>query len=135
MYNVYMSTTNPICLSIIICDEIIRDEKTKKMSLIGLFNTIASKKFPFDHPCLHIYIALTDFEGKANGKIELIKQDDNKTIFKGIGSINSPNRLAVVDLNFEIFNIIFPSAGNYSFKFYINDEYLLQKRFIVKEVK
>ena len=49
----------PLVLAIILCDSVIREAQTNKLSLIGTFNGIFANHFPCTHPTLSVYIALT----------------------------------------------------------------------------
>ena len=52
----------PSLLAMLICDQIIVDEQTKKKSLIGIFDNINSLAFPASVNCA-IYAKMADAEG------------------------------------------------------------------------
>jgi hypothetical protein len=88
----------PIVLSINICDSIIRDEATKKVSLIGLFNIIRAPNFPAFHQTMHVYVALTNGHGKYKTEIRFC--DTKEQAIAGIeGELNFQSPLQVVELN------------------------------------
>ena len=52
-------------LSLIVCDQIITDRVTGKVSLIGMFATVHTPRFPWMRPQTCVYAALTDGHGKT----------------------------------------------------------------------
>lgn len=104
---------DPSVLSINICDSIIRDERTKKVSLIGLFNSIFAPTFPVRHPVMHVYIALTNGHGLYKLNVRLTRAEDNVPIVSMEGPIEFPDPLTVVELNIEWKGVEFNKPGEY----------------------
>jgi hypothetical protein len=102
----------PVVLSINICDAIIRDETTKKVSLIGIFNTIQAFSFPTVHPLLHLYMALTNGHGKYKGEISL-SDNEGKVLICAQGPLEFRDPLQVVEINFEWRLLKFEHEGEY----------------------
>ena len=124
----------PVLLNIILCDSIIREENTHKLTLIGLFNSINARNFPCMHHKFHLYVAFTEIEGQAEGKVMLVQEETNKVFMNMKGQIESPNRLAVVELNFAIENMPLPKAGFYRFEFWVGEYLLGHRRFRVQQI-
>lgn len=104
----------PVVLAINICDMVIRDELTKKVSLIGLFSLIGSSNFPCTHPLMHVYLALTEGHGKHDMEVRLIRVEDEKLIAGVVGSVEFADPLQVAELNLIWQNILFEKPGEYS---------------------
>ena len=121
---------NPIILSINICDIIIRDEATKKVSLIGIFNTIHVLSFPAVHPLLHLYIALTNGHGKYNGEIKLMDKKD-KVVVCGQGPLDFKGPLQIVELNFAWQQLKFEHEGEYSIEVICDGQLVGRRNFRV----
>lgn len=126
---------NPIVLSINVCDTIIRDEKTQKVSLIGLFNAIHAKTFPARHPLMHAYIALTNGHGKHKIKIQFIRDEDNEIIVSMDGEMEFPNPLAIIELNLEWRGMQFDKPGNHNVQVLSDEEIIGSRKFIVNHIK
>jgi hypothetical protein len=125
----------PIVLSINICDTIIRDEKTKKVSLIGLFSAIHANSFPAVHPSMHIYVALTNGHGEYNLDIRFVRAEDNVTIVAMQGKINFVNPLQVVELNLEWRGLKFDKAGEHHVEVLCNDQPIGTRKFVVNHLQ
>ena len=107
---------NPILLSINICDLIVRDEITKKVSLIGLFNTIKAGVFPTQHNSFHVYVALTNGHGQYHTTLSIVDVTDNKPIMAIEGELNFLTPLQVLEINFGLQGLRFDKAGKYAFR-------------------
>jgi hypothetical protein len=124
----------PICQAIVICDNIIREEHTRKLSLIGLFNSIGASIFPVRHSKMHIYIALTDYKGDAKGTLKFLAPD-GEVLAELSGPLHFDNKLAVLELNFVINGMVFPKPGAYTIEFLVADQFVVSRDFQVIELR
>lgn len=121
----------PSVLSINVCDSIIRDEFTKKISLIGLFSVIRANSFPCTHPSLHIYVALTNGHGKYQTDLRFVSLEDNKIIAGMKGPIEFQSPLQVVELNVCWQQLRFEKAGEYVVQVLCDGAPVSERKFIV----
>ena len=112
----------PILLSMSLCDQVIRDQQTHKLSLINLFNELRAKHFPCTHPRLYVYVCLTNGRGNCEGTLALVDIDANRTIARLSGPITFRSPLQVVEMSFELNALAFPRAGTYRFEFLCDNE-------------
>ena len=121
----------PSVLSINVCDSIIRDEFTKKISLIGLFSVIRAKNFPCTHPILHVYVALTNGHGKYQTDIRFLNLEDNKPIVGMRGHLEFQSPLQVVELNVCWQKLRFDKPGEYVVQVLCDGTPVGERKFIV----
>lgn len=121
----------PILLSINICDSIIRDEITKKVSLIGLFNTITATSFPCIHPNMHVHIVLTNGHGKYDTDVRFINLRDNKPLVGMKGELEFKDPLQVLELNICWHNLKFNEPGAYAIEVLCDSKQVGQRKFMV----
>ena len=126
---------NPVVLSINVCDTIIRDEPTKKVSLIGLFSAINAITFPATHPSMHVYIALTNGHGSYKLNIQLVREEDNHIIVGMEGGIKFMTPLQVLELNLQWGGIQFEKPGFYHFEVICNGTLAGARKFIVSQIQ
>ncbi len=126
-----MAASKPIVMSINVCDEIIRDEISKKISLIGLFSQIQTATFPAHHPSLHVYVSLTDGHGNYDGELRFVNENNNSIIASMKGKVPFKTPLQTVELNFAINNLKFEKPGKYRVEFFCDGEPVGSKQFIV----
>ena len=121
----------PIVLSINICDTIIRDEITKKVSLVGLFNAIKANTFPSTHSLFHVYVALTNGHGMYKTSLRIIGVDKNEVLVNIDGDLNVVDPLQVIELNIGMQGLRFNRPGKYSVQILCNGEPIGSRDFMV----
>jgi len=125
----------PVLLAILVCDTIIRDEATKKLSLIGLFNRISAAKFPCRHPEMHVFVSLTDGHGTCPAELRLIHRATEQALASLQGMMTFPDPRSVVEMSFPFRGAQFPEPGEYSFDFYTSGELLGSRPFQVVPIE
>lgn len=121
---------NPTVLAINICDSIIRDETTKKVSLIGLFSVIQAPGFPIVHPLMHVYVALTNGHGDYAMAIRFC-DDKGQDLARMEGPIQFANPLQVIELNLAWQQLQIKHAGEYTVEVWCNKVRISERRFRV----
>ena len=109
-----MSRPSPDVLAINICDTIIRDEHTKKVSLMGLFSVIWASGFPCTHPLMHVYVALTGGHGKHEIEVRLSLTANEQMVMSMKGPVEFTSPLQVIELNLAWQRVTFKSPGEYA---------------------
>jgi len=112
----------PILLSMSLCDLIIRDQQTHKVSLINLFNEVRAQHFPCQHPRLHVYVCLTNGRGNYQGRLAFVDTQTDTTLAKLEGPVVFHSPLQVVEMNFELNALPLPHEGEYRFEFLCDGE-------------
>lgn len=107
----------PIVLALILCDTVIREANTNKLSLIGTFNGIFSNNFPCTHPSLSVYIAITEGRGRVQCKLRMTALHDNSIVFDLPGQIDFGGPAHVGELVFQLQQIQFPDPGRIRLSF------------------
>ncbi len=125
----------PTALSFLIADTIIDDMITRKKSIIGLFNSICSNRFPFRHSEMNVFVSLTEGYGEYQTNLICARSFDEKQILKTSGKVNFRNPNMVVEMNFALRNVEFPSAGKYTFQFYCDGNLLILRPFEVVDME
>jgi hypothetical protein len=121
----------PQVLSINVCDSIIRDETTRKVTLVGLFNTIRANSFPCIHPLMHVYISMTNGHGKYKADVRFVSADDDAIIAGMQGDLEFKNPLQVVELNLCWQGLSFKKDGEYVFEVLCDGNHIGQRKFRV----
>jgi len=117
----------------ILCDQIIVEESTRKSNLIGVFSNINSKRFPAVHPRMAIYVALTEGEGDYEGCLRFVFAETEQELFRATGPISLPHPLAVAELHFHTPALPLPKAGKYRLDLLCDGELLKSRSFQAQE--
>ncbi len=123
-----------MCLAFLACDTVITDIHTGKKSLIGIFNSGASPKFPHAIPQFSIFASLTNGNGEAQLKV-LLNAANFEKVFELNGKLNFANPLETPEIVFGIRNLIIKSPGVYELQLLVNDVLVASRTLTFREIK
>ena len=130
-----MPTPAPICLSIILCDQVIEDKRTHNKSFINCFNQIWTTEVPVFHPLMYIVVSLTECQGPQRLEVEIARDtaEGEHSILRMQGELNAPDPLEVVDLVLEVRGFPVQAFGKHTIraKSAPEGEILCQRHFTV----
>jgi hypothetical protein len=123
----------PVVLAIVICDLIIRDELTKKLTLVGVFSAIYGAKLPVVlSGSMHLYAALTDGRGEYKSRIMIRHLETEAVIFQAEGPLVFQDPQQVVELNIKLPQVSFPQWGRYEIALFAEEQLLGSRTFTVR---
>ena len=111
-----MTYPDPVCLSVMLCDQVIEDKRTGKKSLIGVFNEILVTNLPAKHDCMFLLLTLTNCRGANEIVIELSHDGeyDDEAIMQIKGQVQGRNPIDIIDLIFELRGLPIAHVGKYT---------------------
>jgi hypothetical protein len=121
----------PVVVGLTLCDYVIVEERTKKVSLVGSFTGIAVERFPAVVPAFSLFAVVTD--GIGTGTVEVIanRLDTAEEVASYRGPLRFPDQLTEVSFHLRLRQFTVPSAGLYQFTLLIDGEWVAQRRFRV----
>ena len=121
----------PDCLSIIICDDVYRDEHTKKMVVVGTFNNINTSTFPCRHPRLTVLFTLTNAVGDYSLSMRIEHEKTGRVIMEMEGPFHVDSPLMISDVNVQLGQLIFHEEGKHWVVLAADGAILAQRPFFV----
>ena len=122
----------PILKAMLLCDQTLVEEGTRKRSLIGLFDRVKSAKFPTVHGSMSVYVQFREIEGVFDFMLELYDLAEDKTLHKAtVKSFNVQDKSRDCELVFNLLSVRFNHPGDYEFRIYVDDMIFGQKYFQV----
>lgn len=121
----------PVVLSVNICDTSIRDERTKKVTLVGLFNVIGATTFPCTHDQMHVHVAMTNGHGKYKTEIRFTHRKDGTVIVALVGEVEFKTPLQIIELVTEWRRIQFREPGEYDVEVVFNGKLAASRKFMI----
>ena len=125
----------PIGQAVLLCDDVIREADTGKMTLVGIFDRVMGPAFPLSwtRPA-SVYARVTDAHGHYTFRLDLVDLERDQTI----GRIELPfqleDRIASHDLVFPMNGMRFERPGNYEFQLFADLRYVGGMRLYVLQV-
>ena len=123
----------PQVLSMIVCDSVIKDQYTGKLTLVGLLTNVWAQSFPAVHSQLAVHVEMTNGHGDYECRLALSRADTGVDVASIQGPVTLPDPLAVGALTLRLTNLVFPKAGEYRFELYIDGTLMTQRRIIVRK--
>jgi hypothetical protein len=121
----------PVCVAIVICNEIIEDKRTSNKTLVGLFNSVGVSALPATHPRLFLLASLTNVHGELPVSFS-VRSHSGRELLRVEGSANSGgDPLAVVDLVLEVLGLTVHEEGVHFVDVLSGDSLLGSRRFTV----
>jgi hypothetical protein len=129
-----MMDVRPILKAMLLCDLTIVEERTRKRSLVGLFDSIGSAQFPTVHPSMSVYVQFREIEGVFDFTLELVDLEDEKVLNKAvIKRFQVQDKSRDCELVFNLMAVKFDHAGDYEFRIYADESVFGQKSFRVQK--
>lgn len=122
----------PTAVTLILCDYVIVEAKTQKVSLIGTFTNLAVRQFPGRANPFSAHAVLTDGFGDVTIQLVASRLDTGEEVYTQQNLIYFPNRLTEVIYHTRLHTFRFPVAGHYQFSLYANGEWVAHRRLHAK---
>ena len=131
-----MDKPPPDVLSLILCDQIITDRMTGKVSLIGMFSRVHAPRFPVAHPQLSVFVALTEGYGDTEMRIRVVDANDERPpVVEGHGKVRFQDPRSIAHLALQFHGLRFPEPGEYRVQLYCGNELLREARLVMVQIQ
>ncbi len=110
---------------ILVCDQVLQEAGTNKVTLVGIFERISSSVFPFDWVRgVAVYARLTDAQGTYDMRMELVRLEDEQAIARADFEVTVEDCMRAQEIAREFDRLGFERPGRYEFRLFANDRYL-----------
>lgn len=114
-----MGNQAPLCLSMIVCDNVSVDHGSNKVTILGAFSNVGASAFPATQPSLVVFAELTDGRGDTEIVLKFCRVTadsiDGDELFRVVMTASFSDPRAVVRGIFGVSPVPFPQAGEYRF--------------------
>ncbi len=121
------------CVSILICDEVYRDERTKKLVVVGTFNQFNAPQLPCKLPRMTVLFTLTNGRGSYDLKLSIEYETTGQAVVEIAGPFRIDDPLQIFDSNVYLIDVPFFDEGKYWVVLSADGEILGQRPFWVKK--
>lgn len=120
----------PICIAVVICNEVIEDKTTSNKTLVSIFNTIGTPGLPCHHPRMFVMASLTD--GRGTWPVTFrITGPSGRVLMRLDGDAHFSNPLEVIDLVLQVRGLQLFEAGEHTVDVMSGHDVLGSRRFSV----
>ncbi len=122
---------HPVARGLFLCDLVIQDGRSKKLTLVNIFERVRVDEFPSVPKPFAVYAWLTDGFGEVALRIEVESPDGTDIVYSQDAVARFTSRLGTLHFQFKVAHCSFPSAGMHSVVLYANGAPIAQARFEV----
>ena len=127
-----MANHEPVCIALLLCDQVIEDRTTNNKSFIGTFNQIQVTGVPSIHPRFSVVVSVTDGLGPKHPlKVQILRTDEDHgevCDFQVNANLNLKDPLEVTDVIFNVVNFPIKSVGPYLIRVTLGESKALYQR-------
>lgn len=121
------------CVSLLVCDDVYRDEKSKKLVVVGVFNAVITPSLPTVQPRLTVLFTLTNGQGEYELSLAIEHEQSGATIVELKGPLKLENPLHLHDFNVVMSDVKFPRPGKYWIVLKADNAIICQRPIMVVE--
>lgn len=122
--------SGPVCVSTLICNEVIEDKRSGNKTVVGIFNAVGAAQLPATHPRMTIMASITNVDRELPVQL-VMRGPEGKELLRADASVPSRTPGDVVDLLFEINNTTFTEYGDHTVEVRVGGETVGARRFQV----
>jgi hypothetical protein len=122
-----MASILPIIKGVYVCDDVVADSASRKISLLNVFITVRPgiAAFPFELGKLCVLVALRGGRGNSNVRIDVVRASDDRVIFRAPPrQVQFLDPLMTVYTRLRLEKVRFPTPGRYSVEVYSDGIFL-----------
>jgi hypothetical protein len=116
-----------MALNMSLCDYLIVEEKTRKVSLIGCFSALPAVAFPTGPRRFFVYADLTDGRGHGTAELVIAHSASETEVYRQARPIRFPDALWVVQCGWKVDDCSFPYDGRYVVAILVDGEWVTQR--------
>lgn len=118
----------PVALEMTICELLVFEQGTERVSKINSFNELTASHFPFEPGRFFVYALLTGSQGKGEVMLVVTHLPTEQEVFGAIDQIEFQDRFQEVWLAFEPSPFAFPIPGQNLFTLSVDGDWIAHRR-------
>jgi hypothetical protein len=126
-------TPKPMTVGLFLCDQVIVEVGTQKVSPIGIFTGLATDGFPFLAPPFTAFAAFTDGRGEVTITLTVVQAATDEEIYTQDNRVRFRDPLTELRFILRIRGCEFPAAGTYYFNLLVDGDLVASRRLRVYE--
>jgi hypothetical protein len=125
----------PVALGLTLCEKVIVEERTKSVSLIGTFRKVRGRTFPLRMLPFDVVATLTGSQGEGEVSLTVtdLRTGEERPVLTE--RIVFSDRFAEIQKALRLTRFVFPGPGDYMFTLLVDDDWVAQRRVIVREME
>jgi hypothetical protein len=118
----------PVALGLTLCDYVIVEDGTNKVSTIGILTKWVTKIVPFTPPTFFAHAALTDALGEVTPELSITRLETDEEIYNRQRRVAFADKLRELQVIFRVADLKLPAAGVYQFALLADGQWVAHRR-------
>jgi hypothetical protein len=118
----------PVPIPLTLCDHVLIEQGTSKISLIGSFTTLKLRPFPAVAPPFFVFALLTDTVGDVTMELKLGRLDTGAEVTIHRSRLTFPDKLVEVLYRPRLAKLVFPVPTTYQFTLLADGQWVAHRR-------
>jgi hypothetical protein len=117
----------PVVKSVYICDEVVRDPTSGKVSVLNLWDTVrppAGTTFPYELRKVCVFAWMRDGRGRVRTRIEIVQATTEAVIFRTADFLLDFTSILTHFASFRLDLVRFPAPGYYYIELYCENQFM-----------
>jgi len=127
-----MAQAEPVAVALLVCDNAIAEEHTKKKTLIGIFSVIWAAKFPLLFRPFWVYISVTNVRGEHSFALNILHEETRAALGGAQGNLSCNDADAILELVLPIGPLTFTEPGRCVIEFNLDGNVIMSRHLLVK---
>ena len=118
----------PSAVSLMLCDHVVFEQGALKPYLLGVFNGVATDRFPTAPQRFDVFAALTDGLGAVRMTLRVMHLETDQEIYAQQMNVTFPDPLRIVNMRLRVRRLVYDVSGNYLFALTADDQEIAASR-------
>ena len=125
---VQLQAQAPVPISLVLCDDVIPDRRSRKFHVIGWADSIRAASFPHAARNFNVFIALTGTQGNLSCQVDCFGPDGQKIFASPARVLVFSRSDQIIVALFRLRGVRFPEAGVYRVRFLCNNHVVTERQ-------
>jgi hypothetical protein len=122
-----MAAVTPVVKGVYVCDEVLADPGSRKVSLLNAFTTLrpGTPGFPYELGRMCVLVALRGGRGPARFRVDVVPSGGEGVVYRTVDrELRFVDPLMTVSASFRLERVRFPRPGRYGVEVVCDNEFL-----------
>jgi hypothetical protein len=130
-----MTNRKPELKAILLCDQVVADDWTKKLTIVGLFTHVRVPSFPDSYGPVCVFIRLANGEGSCELRLRLTHVPTGNQLGEAVVPAHLTNHGRVADFAIRLPMVTIDAPGEHEFRVEVDQEVVGSTTFTVSKLE
>jgi len=119
----------------LLCDCVITDKNTGKISIINMFNRIQTKEIPFIYTNMSVILMYSGINGVRDYNLKIFSYNNNTISYNVTGKFHSSDKVSPMYMIFNLANIAFGDSGVHQLELWLDSKVCAETKLDIVKIE